>query len=52
MTEEERDNAIETLFRNKLEENEMEAGSELAGRGFGVGRDHLGLVECPMVRAA
>lgn len=35
MTEEERDNAIETLFRNKLEENEMEAGSELAGRVMG-----------------
>jgi len=35
MKEEERDNAIETLFRNKLEENEMEAGSELAGRVMG-----------------
>jgi len=35
MTEEERDNTLETLFRNKLEENEMEAGNELAGRVMG-----------------
>lgn len=32
MTEEERDNGLETLFRDKLEENEMEAGSDLRRR--------------------
>jgi len=32
MTEEERDNGLENLFRNKLEENEMVAGSDLTGR--------------------
>lgn len=32
MTEEERDNGLESLFRNKLEENEMVAGSDLTGR--------------------
>ncbi|HWR75172.1 MAG TPA: PKD domain-containing protein [Bacteroidales bacterium] len=32
MTEEERDNDLGNLFRNKLEENEMVAGSDLTGR--------------------
>lgn len=32
MTEEERDNGLESLFRSKLEENEMVAGSDLTGR--------------------
>ncbi len=32
MTEEERDNNLESLFRNKLEENEMVADSGLTGR--------------------
>jgi len=32
MTEEERDNGLENLFRNKLEENEMVPGSDLTGR--------------------
>lgn len=32
MTEEERDNGLESLFRNKLEENEMVAGSDLTRR--------------------
>ena len=32
MTEEERDNGLESLFRNKLEENEMVPGSDLTGR--------------------
>lgn len=32
MTEEERDNSLENLFRNKLEENEMVTGSDLTGR--------------------
>jgi PKD repeat protein len=32
MTEEERDNNLESLFRNKLEENEMVAESDLTGR--------------------
>ncbi|MCK7539376.1 MAG: hypothetical protein MZV63_54945 [Marinilabiliales bacterium] len=32
MTEEESDNGLENLFRNKLEENEMVAGSDLTGR--------------------
>ncbi len=32
MTEEERDNNLENLFRNKLEEKEMEAESDLTGR--------------------
>jgi PKD repeat protein len=32
MTEEKRDMDIEGLFRNKLEENEMEAGADLTGR--------------------
>ncbi len=32
MTEEQRDNNLEDLFRSKLEENEMVAGSDLEGR--------------------
>jgi len=32
MIEEKRDMDIEGLFRNKLEENEMEAGADLTGR--------------------
>ncbi len=32
MREEESDNGLENLFRNKLEENEMVAGSDLTGR--------------------
>lgn len=32
MTEEERDNGLESLFRNRLEENEVVAGSGLTGR--------------------
>jgi len=32
MTEEKRDMDLEGLFRNKLEENEMEAGADLTGR--------------------
>jgi len=32
MTEEKRDMDLEGLFRNKLEENEMEAGADLSGR--------------------
>ena len=32
MTEEERDNGLEKIFRNKLEENELVAGSDLTGR--------------------
>jgi PKD repeat protein len=32
MTEEERDMDLEGLFRNKLEDNEMEAGADLTGR--------------------
>lgn len=32
MTDEERDNGLERLFRNKLEENEVVAGSDLTGR--------------------
>jgi len=32
MTEEQRDNGLENLFRSKLEENEMVAGSDLEGR--------------------
>lgn len=32
MTEEERDNGLEDLFRKKLEDNEMEPGSTLTGR--------------------
>ncbi len=32
MTEEERDNGLENLFRDKLEENELVAGSDLTGR--------------------
>lgn len=32
MKDEERDNGLESLFRNKLEENEMVAGSDLTGR--------------------
>jgi PKD repeat protein len=32
MTEEERDNGLENLFRKKLEENEMITGSDLTGR--------------------
>lgn len=35
MTEEERDNALETLFRNKLDENEMPVSEELAGLVMG-----------------
>jgi PKD repeat protein len=32
MTDEERDNGLESLFRKKLEENEVVAGSDLTGR--------------------
>ncbi len=32
MRDEERDNGLESLFRNKLEENELVAGSDLTGR--------------------
>ncbi len=35
MTEEERDNALETLFRNKLDGNEMPVSDELAGLVMG-----------------